>query len=108
MKLHRTTAYHPQANGHVERFNRHLKSFLRAILKNSNWLDELSWVFLGITTAVNEDLGFSSTQLVYGTLSVPGDFFDSFHRYPFNLIYNATVKNKSRSFITLSYIKTRK
>ena len=74
-KLHHTTAYHPQANGLVERFHRHLKSALRARLTGPNWVDELPWVLLGIRTAPKEDLGCSSAELVYGApLTVPGDF----------------------------------
>lgn len=72
---HRTTAYHPQANGLVERFHRHMKSALRARLTGPNWIDELPWVLLGIRTAPKEDLAASSAELVYGTpLTVPGDF----------------------------------
>ena len=74
-KLHRTTAYHPQANGLVERFQRHLKGALRARLTGPNWIDELPWVMLGIRTAPKEDLGASSAELVFGTpITVPGDF----------------------------------
>jgi cleavage and polyadenylation specificity factor subunit 1 len=75
INLHHTTAYHPQANGIVERFHRHLKSSLKARLKSPNWMDELPWVLLGIRTAPKEDLGSSSAELVYGEpLIVPGDF----------------------------------
>ena len=74
----RTTAYHPQANGLVERFHRHLKSALRTRLCDSNWVDELPWVLLGIRTAPKEDLGTSSAELVYGEpLTVPGDFIST-------------------------------
>ena len=77
-KLHLTTAYHPQANGLVERFHRHLKSSLRARLSGPNWLDELPWVLLGIRTAPKDDLKSSSAELVYGSpLTVPGDFIRS-------------------------------
>ena len=74
-RLHHTTAYHPQANGLVERFHRHMKAALRARLKGPNWTDELPWVMLGIRTAPKEDLETSSAELVYGQpLVVPGDF----------------------------------
>ena len=74
-QVHHTTAYHPQANGLVERFHRHLKSALRARLTGPNWINELPWVLLGIRTTPKEDLGCSSAEIVYGApLSVPGDF----------------------------------
>lgn len=70
--LHFTTAYHPQANGMVERFHRRLKTALRARLSRPDWMDELPWVLLG--TAPKEDLETSSAELVYGDpLAVPGD-----------------------------------
>ena len=75
VKLHHTTAYHPQANGLCERFHRSMKAALRASLKDSNWVDKLPWVLLGIRTAPKEDLQSSSAELVYGQpLWVPGDF----------------------------------
>jgi len=78
VKLHRTTAYHPQANGLCERFHRSMKAALRASLKDGNWIDRLPWVMLGIRTAPKEDLQSSSAELVYGQpLRVPGDFFAS-------------------------------
>ena len=75
MQVHRTTAYHPQANGLVERFHRSLKASLRATLTDAEWVDKLPWVMLGIRTAPKDDLQCSSAELVYGqTLRVPGDF----------------------------------
>lgn len=84
-KLHRTTSYHPQANGLVERFHRHLKSALRARLTGPNWIDVLPWVLLGIRSAPKEDLGSSSAELVFGApLTVPADFISppTFHATP--------------------------
>ena len=73
--IHHTTAYHPQANGLVERFHRQLKAALRARLTDENWVDQLPWVMLGVRTCPKEDLGCSSAELVYGTpLTVPGEF----------------------------------
>ena len=53
-QLHRTTSYHPQANGMVERFHRSLKASLRARLHDGNWIDELPWVLLGLRTATRK------------------------------------------------------
>ena len=44
--LHHTTAFHPQANGLVERFHRHLKSALMARSTGPDWVAELPWVLL--------------------------------------------------------------
>ena len=74
-KLHRTTAYHPQSNGLVERFHRSLKAALRARLTSATWMDELPWVMLGLRTAPKDDLGTSVAEMVYGSsLTVPGTF----------------------------------
>lgn len=71
-----TTAYHPQANGLIERVHRQLKAALMARVAGTNWLDHLPWVLLGLRTALKEDLGTSVAEMVYGApLTVPADFF---------------------------------
>ena len=75
VKLHRTTAYNPQANGLCERFHRAMKASLRASLMDSSWVDRLPWVMLGLRSAPKDDLQASSAELVYGQpLQVPGEF----------------------------------
>ncbi len=72
----RTTAYHPQTNGMVERFHRQLKAALKAHLNPEAWIDTLPLVLLGIRTAFKPDLNATVSELVYGTtLRLPGQFF---------------------------------
>jgi len=73
-----TTAYHPQANGLVERMHRQLKSALKARCTDPNWMNELPLVLLGMRTAWREDTHCSPADLVYGTaLHLPGEFFEA-------------------------------
>ncbi|CAH8534467.1 unnamed protein product [Dicrocoelium dendriticum] len=70
----RTTAYHPTANGLVERFHRHLKTSLMACSDTTRWTENLPLVLLGLRTTFKADLGCSAAELVYGTtLKLPAD-----------------------------------
>ena len=74
----RTSAYHPQANGMVERFHRQLKTALKAQPNPATWVDALPLVLLGIRTALKEDLSATAAEMVYGTtLRLLGEFFQS-------------------------------
>ena len=73
-----TTAYHPQANGMVERLHRQLKAGLKARTTGPNWFAQLPMVLLGIRSSWRVDPGCSPAELVYGsTLRIPGEFLQS-------------------------------
>jgi hypothetical protein len=73
-----TTAYHPQANGLVERSHRQLKDSLRARLAGHEWPLHLPWVLLGLRAAPKEDSGVSAAELLYGVpLAIPGQFLSA-------------------------------
>ena len=76
VRRQRTAAYHPQANGMVERFHRQLKASLAAVLQNrADWSQALPLVLLGIRSSYKADLGHSAAELTYGTtLRLPGEF----------------------------------
>ena len=69
-----TTAYHPQANGFVERFHRQLKAAIRCHA-TERWTDVLSIILLGIRSAWREEFEARPADLIYGqTLRLPGEF----------------------------------
>lgn len=72
----RTTAYHPAANGIVERFHRQLKAAIRC--HQDRWTEALPSVMLGIRSAWKEDLGATTAEMLYDQpLRIPGEFLTS-------------------------------
>ena len=61
------TAYHPNANGMIERFHRQLKASLKVHQASTHWVESLQLVVLSIRTTVKIDLQCSVADLVYGT-----------------------------------------
>ena len=75
-KLSHTTAYHPAANGMVERVHRTVETALKRNNNPSARIENLSLVLLGIHSMVKKDIGCSSPELTFGTtLRLPGQFF---------------------------------
>ena len=85
----RTTSYHPQSNGMVERFHRQLKAAIMAHESPNPWTITLPAVLLGVCSAVKERLGRSAAEMIYGTtLRFPGEFTQ---QYTFDA--NTDLKN---------------
>ena len=74
----KTTAYHPCANGLVERFHRQLKAALSTKTDPYNWVDNLPLILLSIRNIVKEDLQSTPAEMVFGTsVSLPGQYFEN-------------------------------
>lgn len=96
----RTTAYHPAANGMVERFHRHLKSSIIATSSRLHWSERLPIILLAIRNTIKEDLGCCPAELVFGaTLRLLGEMIlDSKEREnPDPLSYATRLKDHFRS-----------
>ncbi len=73
-----TTAFHPKANGLVERCHRRLKDVLWARLAALDWPLHLPWVLMGLRAAPTEDTGVSAAEIVSSTpLVLPGQILDT-------------------------------
>lgn len=71
----RTTPYHPQSNGIIERWHRTFKAAILACGKEF-WVDKLPLILLSLRNAFKPDLSTSPAEMVYGTqLRIPGEFF---------------------------------
>lgn len=81
IKRLRSTAYHPQANGMIERLHRTIKASIEC--KGVIWTESLPSVLLGHRVTLKEDLGASPAELLYGTtLRLPGELFEDSSELP--------------------------
>ena len=68
IKQMKSTAYHPQSQGALERFHQTLKNMLRAycLQEKREWDEGLPLLLFAVRESVQESLGFSPFELVFG------------------------------------------
>uniref|UniRef100_A0A5S6Q0Y0 RNA-directed DNA polymerase n=1 Tax=Trichuris muris TaxID=70415 RepID=A0A5S6Q0Y0_TRIMR len=89
VKKTRTTPYHPQSNGLVERFNRTLLDTLAAIAKDfpDRWDDMLPWATFAYNTSNHETTGISPFLALFGREA----------RLPIDLQYDLPASDNTES-----------
>ena len=68
IKQFRSSAYHPQSQGALERFHQTLKNMLRAYCyeESKDWDEGVYLLLFAVKESVQEALGFSPLELVFG------------------------------------------
>ena len=70
IKQFRTTAFHPQSNGSLERSQHVLGEYLKQfVAKNSEWDDWLELAMFSYNTSVHEGINCTPYELVFGKLA---------------------------------------
>ncbi|KAL5502554.1 hypothetical protein EMCRGX_G009350 [Ephydatia muelleri] len=87
IKHHLITAYHPQSNGLVERFNQSLQNILRKYIqeKKDKWDDYLDTCTFAYNTSRHESTKFTSFEIMFGRKAIlPLDLDAGVHQGPCN------------------------
>ncbi|MDA3086465.1 RNase H-like domain-containing protein [Campylobacter sp. CS_ED1] len=69
IKQYRSSAYHPESQGALERFHQTLKNMIRTYCfdtNSKNWDEGVHLLLFAVREAVQESLGFSPFELVFG------------------------------------------
>ena len=68
IKQYRSSAYHPESQGALERFHQTLKNMIRSYCFDTekDWDEGIHLLLFAVTESVQESLGFSPFELVFG------------------------------------------
>jgi transposase InsO family protein len=69
IKHFKTTAYHPQSNGSVERSHHVIWEYLKQFTNKNDWDQYLAFAAFSYNTSVHEGTKYTPYQLIFGKLA---------------------------------------
>uniref|UniRef100_A0A8B9H0C2 ribonuclease H n=1 Tax=Astyanax mexicanus TaxID=7994 RepID=A0A8B9H0C2_ASTMX len=98
VKHHLSSSYHPESQGALERFHQTLKTMLRTYCQDSEkeWDEGIPFLLFAVRETVQESLGFSPSQLVFGHTV----------RGPLKLLREKLVSDNCESINLLDYVSS--
>ena len=102
IKQYRSSAYHPESQGALERFHQTLKNMIRSYCFDTekDWDEGIQFLLFAVRESVQESLGFSPFELVFGhsvrgPLKLLKETFLSNDETPLNLLqYVSDFRNR--------------
>jgi transposase InsO family protein len=96
IKKQRTSAWHPESNGSLERSHRTMKEYLRTVVNedSNDWDDFIEYCIFTMNTTRNRATGYSPFELIYGyQAEIPSSFKTMSVRYNYDdYIYELKYK----------------
>ena len=104
IKQYRSSAYHPESQGALERFHQTLKNMIRSYCFDTekDWDEGIHLLLFAVRESVQESLGFSPFELVFGH-SVRGP--KTFKTSDLNYIINTPGRRKNKQMCHVNMLK---
>lgn len=108
----RSTAFHPQSLGSLERAHHTFIEYLKHYCTKRNWDEYIRFCMFSYNTAVHESTGFTPHELIFGRKArIPSEFVDeqvphTFIQY-FDQLFTKITSTQARAVVNLGKAKAK-
>ena len=98
----KTTSFHPQSNGSLERTHASVKDLIRTAIHDNDkeWDEVLNFICLGYNTAKHEGTGFSPFELTFGRKANLPSAMSKFPTFTYDDMYSLWLKQLNKYWET--------
>lgn len=89
IKQLKSTAFHPQSLGSLERSHHTLIEYLKYYVKSTDWDTYLKYAMFSYNTSTHEGTGFTPHELIFGTIAkIPSEFEEERVKPTYNMLFD--------------------